>query len=588
MSSQSSPNFNSTLQQSVAQALQNPSAYGSQNVMDSYNMLNQQLSQDYDYQRKQLNDELATRGLSESTIAGQRYSDLSTEQARAQANMATTLANQAALTYGQDRNSALQAGLGLGNLDLSQQLGLGNLGVAQQNANTGATSVANQYALGQGQLGISQQSQDLAKQLGLGNLGVSQGQLSLAQQQNAQNFGLQQADLTGSYNGQQTLASKAQQTAQQEFQQQLAQQLGIATMSDKTQNRGIDVQGQTNMNQLMMQLAMLGISGGMLTAATNGGGGTGSSTGSGSTGSGASSNPLTNYVSLYGGNTTAGSGITGGPDGAAMQANPALYAQLQLQYGDRSTWGNQTVNFNGQQLSVEDYYKLMAAHPEQFKANTQANQNAATNAASFANMGPQTGGGTLATQTSNYFQPTGGTSYANPSGSPAASAPSASASQTNLAPPIAAQPWWQTPLGAQGTPAGTLYYRDPKTGAATALSPEQAQQMMAQQQSDPYAMVDPDGINRFFLGQDPRTGSTYDPVAGTWSGGNGGSGGSGSPLSNQVAAALGSGSPDFRMPTSGSALTREQFFAQYPEANEADWRKYGNSFGVIGSWAGEG
>jgi hypothetical protein len=263
----------------VNQALANPSAYGSKQVQDTYNMLNTQLGQDYDYQRKQLNAELASRGLTDSTIAGNRYSDLATEQARAQSNLATQLATQAAQTYGQDRNAALQAGLGLGNLDLAQQLGVGNLGIAQQNANTQQQSVANQYNLGQGQLGLSageltgnyngqqtlgaqnldlarlanqqqyglsSQNLDLQRQLGLGNLGISQGQLDLARTGQQQQNAIDLANLTGSYNGQSTLGA-----------QQLAQQLGIATMQDRTANRNVDVQGALANNDLMLKVAQL-------------------------------------------------------------------------------------------------------------------------------------------------------------------------------------------------------------------------------------------------------------------------------------------------------------------------------------------
>lgn len=310
---------NSNFLSSVNQALTNPSAYGSPQVQDTFNMLKQSLGQDYDYQRKQLNDELASRGLSESTIAGQRYSDLGTEQARAEANMATQLANQAALTYGQDRSSALSAGLGAGNLgvsqsaqSLAQQLGLGNLGVAQQTANTGATSVANQYALGQGQLGLGQQGQDLARQLGLGNLGVSQGQLSLAQQlglgnldlsqqqfgldktKNQQQYGLQQADVTGSYNGAPTLAAQAQNSQQSQFAQQLAQQLGLGIMSDKTANRNVDLQAQIQNNDMLYRIlaTVPGLSGlaSLLPPNPNGTGSTGSTGGTGGSG-GSPSNP---------------------------------------------------------------------------------------------------------------------------------------------------------------------------------------------------------------------------------------------------------------------------------------------------------
>lgn len=374
----------STLQQSIQQALQNPSAYGSQQVQDSYNMLNQQLGESYKQEQSQLNDELAKRGISDSSIAGQRYSDLATEQARAQSNMATTLATQAAQTYGADRTAAQSAGLGLG-----------NLGVAQQQANTGQQSVQNQFTLGQGNLGLGQQqlaqqgsqfgqslglqqqqvtnqsnqfgqslglqqqSQDLAKTLGLGNLNQNQQQITNQQNQFGQSFGLQQ---------------QAQTASQQEFAQSLAQSLGLATMSDKTQNRGLDIQQQQGGNSLLYQLAMMGIGG------TGTGGIAGGALGGAATGS----------------TGTTGTGQAGGPGGTgdgsqtalieqmmndpAVQANPQLYAALQDQFAKNMNWGTSTVNFGGQQYTQQQFATLKMQHPELFKAT---NPGDASNAAFF-------------------------------------------------------------------------------------------------------------------------------------------------------------------------------------------------------------
>lgn len=588
-----------TLAQSVQQALQNPSAYGAPQVQDTFNMLNQSLGQGYDYQRKQLSDEMASRGLSSSSIVGQRYSDLATEQARAQANMATQLATQAAQTYGQDRSSAQSAGLGLGNLgvsqqaqDLARQLGVGTLGVAQQNANTGATSVANQYSLGQGQLGISQQAQDLAKQLGVGNLGVSQqnantqqagtmgqlgisqqaqdlarqlglGQLGLGQQQlsldqlkNSQQYGLQQADLTGTYNGQSTLASRAQQTAQQQFQQQLAQQLGLATMSDKTQNRGIDVQGQNQNNQLMMQLAMLGIGGNMASsvAAMASGAGGGGGGGSGSTNSNTNvpgATPLEQMLYQMAGSSTDRTKVANA-ESQWQQQSPQMYAQMELLYGGDGH-GNfspgQTFNFGGQTYTPKEYYTLMSQHPELFKPQS---GNAAANADFFKNS-TQQGGGQLASQQTPSYRPTytppdpftghqqlsngrylptgyradGNGNIIGPDGTvtPFADAQTMSADDVKAA-AATGQPYATSSvgasnggmtyqLGAQGTPGGTLFYRDAQ-GHAIPVPADKAAQLIQQQQQNPYAMSDADGINRFFLGQDTSSGQIYDQKSGRW------------------------------------------------------------------------
>lgn len=155
--------------------------------------------------------------------------------------------------------------------NLAQQLGLGNLSLGQQSLAQQGTqfgqSLAAQQAQNAAQNQLAQQQLALNSQLGLGNLGVQQGQLSLAQQgqaeqyglqqaaqalnekvatgqlsiaqaqqqlaelQNRQNYGLAQGGLTGTYNGQQTLAAQqlGSQTAlgQQNILVQLANALGL-------------------------------------------------------------------------------------------------------------------------------------------------------------------------------------------------------------------------------------------------------------------------------------------------------------------------------------------------------------------------
>lgn len=416
---------NDTLTQQVQNALQNPSAYGAPQVQQTFDMLNQQLGQNYDYQRKQLNDEMASRGLSESTIAGQRYSDLGTEQARAQANMATQLATQAAQTYGQDRTSALNAGLNLGNLGVSQggltgsyngqqtlaaQLGLGNLGLGQQ-------QLALQSQLGLGNLGVSQQQANTQQAGTLGNLQLGQQQLSqagsqfgqtlaqqqnqftqqqqLAQLQNAQQYGLNAGQLTGSFNGQQTLGAQQISTQNNQFQQSLMQALGMAQMQDKTANRGIDVQSQTNSLQNLLQLlaAVPGLSGAGLAGLYGGSGGSGGSSGSGAGATGGAPAGGSNGTA-QGSNGTGSQGglqqytpaqmqmidyLSGAQGQALRLSNPALYAQEWMMAvpqanmdGTMPDGGKNTVNFNGQQYTPSQYYQMMAQHPELFKVSNDA------------------------------------------------------------------------------------------------------------------------------------------------------------------------------------------------------------------------
>ena len=153
------------LAEKIGQQLNNPSAYNSDMVKNTYNMLNTQLGQDYDYQRNQLQAEMARRGIDASTIHGQRYSDLATEQARAQQNLAYNLINDQARQYGQDMSTAINNALGYNNQQFNQgQTALNNyLGYGQQ-------QWQNQFNTDQFNADQNQQMNQLLLQL-LGGLG---------------------------------------------------------------------------------------------------------------------------------------------------------------------------------------------------------------------------------------------------------------------------------------------------------------------------------------------------------------------------------------------------------------------------------
>lgn len=112
--------FQGQLESRIGGQLANPSAYNSDMVLGTYNMLNQQLGQGYDYQRQQLQSEMARRGIDASTIHGQRYNDLGVEQARAQQNLAYQLMTDQAKQYGQDINTAISQAMGYGQQQFGQ------------------------------------------------------------------------------------------------------------------------------------------------------------------------------------------------------------------------------------------------------------------------------------------------------------------------------------------------------------------------------------------------------------------------------------------------------------------------------------
>lgn len=137
------PSYAPQLTQAISQALVNPSAYGSDQVMQTYNRLGQNIDDQYAQQKQATDEEMARRGLYDSTLAGGKLHDLNIGQRDAKTALAQQLATSQAQDYsgarsqaiaqalqaqGQDQNYGLQqqqfglnSALGYGNLDLSRQ-----------------------------------------------------------------------------------------------------------------------------------------------------------------------------------------------------------------------------------------------------------------------------------------------------------------------------------------------------------------------------------------------------------------------------------------------------------------------------------
>lgn len=251
------------LQHSVSQALSQPSRYDLPQVQQVRNTLTGDLERKFAGEKKQLDETLASRGLSASSFGGGYMGDLQGQQDQQLANMNASLIQNEASNAAADRATGLSAGQGFvnsqnandatiagitgqygGQQTLASQLGLGQLGLGQQQlAQSGnqfnQTLDQNKLQNAQ-QFGLQSSAADLAKTLGLGNL-------DLAKQGQAQQFGLAQGALTGNYNGQETAAS-------QQWRQQLAQALGIAQMQNNTNIYGIQTQGQNSQNQMLFQM----------------------------------------------------------------------------------------------------------------------------------------------------------------------------------------------------------------------------------------------------------------------------------------------------------------------------------------------
>jgi len=203
-----------------------------------------QLGAEYQAEQSRLNEELARRGLSASSIGGGRMGDLAGQQARALAQLDAQLLQQAAQTQAQDRLAALQAAQGFSELAGAQDL-------AQFEANRVAQAAEFQQGLQAAQFGQQQTEFERGQALQAAQLAQT-GQQAGMELALRQQLGL--GELTGQVGGQQTLAAQqqAEQRRQFDIQQQLQSQLGLGGLA--VQQREVDLRAQ----QLQQEAAQQG------------------------------------------------------------------------------------------------------------------------------------------------------------------------------------------------------------------------------------------------------------------------------------------------------------------------------------------
>jgi len=252
------------LQQQLTEFGQAPSRYNTQAFQQIRGAQAANLQSEYQGQQKALDEELARRGLSASSIGGGRMGDLAGQQARALASLDAQLLQQAADTQAADRAQLLQAGQGFAELAGAQDL-------AQFEANRVAQAATFENQLRAAQFGQDQYAQagqeafsaaqaeesamQNARQFDLSALGQT-GTLSLDLQRLLGQQDIERAQLTGQLGGVTTLAGQqqAEQVRQFNIQQALAQQLGLGGLSVQQQEVGLKQQ------QIQNQASQFGMS----------------------------------------------------------------------------------------------------------------------------------------------------------------------------------------------------------------------------------------------------------------------------------------------------------------------------------------
>lgn len=249
--SQQAQQMRQRLQSQLEQFGQTPSRFDTQAFQQIRGAQAANLQQEYRGQQQALNEELARRGLSASSVGGGRMGDLAGQQARALASLDAQLLQQAAETQAQDRAQLLQAGQGFAELASAQDL-------QQFEANRAAQAATFENQLRAAQFGQQQfeqagqeafqgaqaeeAAQQAARAFDLQATGQAAG-LSMDLQRLLGQQEIERAGLTGQLGGMQTLAGRqfGEQQRQFDIQQALQQQLGLG---------GLDVQrGQLGVEQ---------------------------------------------------------------------------------------------------------------------------------------------------------------------------------------------------------------------------------------------------------------------------------------------------------------------------------------------------
>jgi hypothetical protein len=231
------------LQQQLAQ----PTRFDTQAFQQIRQAQSAQLGAEYQAQQSQLNEELARRGLSASSIGGGRMGDLAGQQARALAQLDAQLLQQAAQTQAQDRLAAMQAAGQFAELAGAQDL-------QQFEANRVAQAAEFQQALQGAQFGQAQTEFERGQAL----------QAAQAQQQGglqAMELGLRQALGLGELGlGERRQAAQEAQFGQTQAQQQAearSQQTGLAFRVDETGQIVADIDPATGQQRTTLQAQQL-------------------------------------------------------------------------------------------------------------------------------------------------------------------------------------------------------------------------------------------------------------------------------------------------------------------------------------------
>lgn len=245
--------LDSQLQSAISGQLQNPSMFNQQAVQDMYNRLSGQIDDEYSVRNQRLEEDMARRGLADSSIRGGRLADLNVEKRSAKTELGDRLLERMATTGGADRNAAISQAMGYGGQQFSQ-------GLQGYQANQGANQQNFQQDLAQRAFQGDQQAMQLIQNMGIAGFNNQAGQQGFQNQLQGTQMGM---DIQGFNNaaGQQGFTNQlnsvqlqnqfgndafARQLQASQFNQGLGQSQFNNQLAAQNFNAGQQQQGYTN------------------------------------------------------------------------------------------------------------------------------------------------------------------------------------------------------------------------------------------------------------------------------------------------------------------------------------------------------
>jgi hypothetical protein len=259
--------------QAISQSIANPSAYTSDRVKEIYGQLGQNIDDEFAQRETALREEMAGRGLSDSSIQGGRLADLNVGRRSAREGLANSLGQQAAADFASARSAAIGQGMQRDSANLGATTGMLNqlLGTQQAGANLGFQNLdarlgldaaararqAQSYGQDMGALNMQNQMNEQAFNRARGRFSDQMGMAGENRARDAQRFGQDLAALgfqnqLGQQGFDRSRGMFADQLANAQFQQGVRQQnvqnqmgLGNQALNFFNANAGF---GQQNFN----------------------------------------------------------------------------------------------------------------------------------------------------------------------------------------------------------------------------------------------------------------------------------------------------------------------------------------------------